>query len=694
MPESIVETSDGVVLIANGTDSVVRWDGYATQASIAGVAAPYLDFILATAGQTTTDKPAIAGDGAGSISGTYYCAVRYVDIYGNYSDLSNFSDPITVASVDEFDYSNLPVPTQPTIARRQILRNTDGQADVFYVDIDTTDLASTTLTSDRDDDELAAQEAVPLFDTSDVDIANVYGMPPAWKPLMIWHQNRMHFLGVKPYVQGSVRVQTGSTTVYGQGTVWVSTLMNRFIYIDGAEKEYFIESVDAANQTLELSEAWESAEVRYASYSIKPARAEDNTCYYSEPNNAEAVPLRNAYTLPQDGDDVTGAMNFGSFLYIFKRRHMYRLTTRNDPVADGRVYLSLTRGCVNDRCHVIANEVAYLLDEGGVYAFTSDALGEPASAQIQDIFRRDTFSSYRINWAASRFFHAVHSPQEEVIRWHVSIGEDLYPRHALTYCYSLKRWSLDELPIPIAASCLGQSSGIAGTFGGSLEQVYYGSRANRILALSYDGLDGVMRADAVRGKVSASATQSVTTAGYDLSCCTNATFVMVTGRGRGQVRLLIEVDGESGRLDRPWDILPAPGDVFQVGGIPIEYRSRMIRYVRTEAKGGRSAEFGYVPVNETPIPQTIRGKVYDDYQRSAVVAGRRMDKGISNRVSTTKDVEGFTIELTGTGLQLQRFDGGQEGSQDGPKMMAIGFDGVAGPERVRLQSILLNGVAD
>lgn len=694
MPESIVETSDGVVLIANGVDAILRWDGYATQASVAGVAPPYVDYLIGPAGATSASKPVVAGSGAGAISGTYYAAVRYVDEFGNYSDLSNFSDPITVASVDQFDYTNLPVPTQPTVVRRQILRNTDGQTETFYVDIDTTDLASTSLSSTREDDDLATQEAVPLFDTAERDIANVYGMPPCWKPFMAWHQNRMHFAGVKPYVQGSVRVETGTDTVIGQGTNWVVTLQGRYIYLDGADKPYLIESVDEAAQELTLTENYTGDTVRYATYSIKPASGEDNLVYYSEPNNAEAVPLQNSYAVPQDGDDVTGLMNYSSFLYVLKKRRMYRLTTRNDPIADGRVYLGITRGCINNRCWVVANEVAYMLDEGGVYAFSSDAQGEPVSTPIQDIFRRDSFSQYQINWAASDFFHAVHSPQEEVIRWFVSIGEDLYPRHAITFCFTLKRWSLEEYPMPVPASCLGKASGISGTFAGSREQVYWGSRANRIFGLSYDGLDGVSRDRAVRGKVSGAATQTIATDGFSLNGCTNATIAIVTGRAQGQVRLLVQVDGETGRLDRPWDILPDAGDVFQVGGIPIEFRTRLIRYARTEAKTGRSAEFGYIPVRKSKIPQTIRGLIYHDYDKTAMIAGRRMDKGMSARISTEVDEPGFRIDLTGTGYQLQAFPGGQEGYQDGPKTMAVGFDGIAGPDRVRIQSILLNGVAD
>src|SRR5207244_493237 len=63
--------------------------------------------------------------------------------------------------------SNLDGPTEAPghVTRRQILRNTSGQTLVFYVEVDTTDLAATSFTLTKVDGDLAAGEAVPLYDT-------------------------------------------------------------------------------------------------------------------------------------------------------------------------------------------------------------------------------------------------------------------------------------------------------------------------------------------------------------------------------------------------------------------------------------------------------------------------------------------------------------------------------------------------
>lgn len=683
MPEQFVETSDGIVLIANGIDAVLSWDGYSTSARQAGVTAP-------------TATPTIAGSGAGALTGSYFAAVRYQDTDGNYSDLSPFSTTVAISAAGQIDFGNLPTPSQPDVVRRQILRNTDGQAETLYVDIDTADLGSVTLSSTRTDADLRTQQAVPLFDEAGNDIANVYGVPPNTKPFMAWHQGRMHYAGVEEYREGSVRVQLGGTIVYGSGTEWKPTMAGRQIFIDGSDGPRLVTDVFefgrlAVDQPIFFEQP--ALALQYAAYCIRPSAIEENTVYISEANRPTSVPATNAIVLPQDGDKVTGIMNFDSFLYYFKRRHIYRLTARNNPLTDGRVFLAINRGCVNNRCWVVANETAYMLDEGGMYAMTTTGDGNTASSQIQDIFRQDTFADYSINWSASKYFHASHSPQEEVIRWHVAMGEDTYPRHVLGYTYTTGRWWVDGYQVPYGGSCLGRSVGYAGTTAAGKEQVYMGSRSGKITAISYQGLDGTVATKAVRGRVSASAIQTVTAEGYDLTDTIDATIAIVTGRARGQIRVIIESSGPTARIDRPWDILPEADAIFQVGGIPASFKSRMLRLVRTEAIGGRAIELTYVPTRKTyPIPQSIRLSVYDDYAYNPKTAGRGKDTLSDPTVNSPDGFGGAEINLSGTGVKQQVFDGGFEGGTDAPKMVSVGIDGVAGPERIRVQGVLLTGV--
>ena len=201
MPDSYAQTPEGLLLVANGVQAMLRWDGLSAQMETAGVKPP------ATA-------PTISASGVGAIVGEYTAFVRFVDDHENVSNLSPTSNTlhpqsttgtitnvgtasplvvtspnhgllngavvkisgvggatganntwtITVVDANRFslngsvgggaytgggtwtagaqtiNYTNLPLPTETKVRRRQILRNTEGQASTYYVDIDTTDL--------------------------------------------------------------------------------------------------------------------------------------------------------------------------------------------------------------------------------------------------------------------------------------------------------------------------------------------------------------------------------------------------------------------------------------------------------------------------------------------------------------------------------------------------------------------------
>lgn len=682
--EQFVETSDGTLIMANGIDPVLQWDGYAETTRLAGVYPP---------DQTITPFLSSSGTNAvNGITGTYYCAVRFVDSDGNFSNLSPISNAFAATNALQLIYGNLPIPSQPDVVRRQILRNTNGQASTFYVDIDTTDLGATSLTSSTSDSDLTTHDPVPLLDANGADIANVYTQPPDNKPFIAWHNERMHFAGIEPYTEGSIRLELGSQTVTGSGTEWKSTFVGRYLHVDGAPGPLLITKV-TDKLTLTVDQPLTTPpSITFASYAIRPAPQEEKQVYYSEPGLATAVPATNALLLNQDGDTITGMMNYSSFLYYLERRNIYRLTSRVDPKTDGQIYQSANRGCINNRCWAVGSENAYLLDEGGAYIFSENEAAETVTQNIQDIFRPESFSSIKINWAASRYFHAVHSPQEEIIRWYICLGEDRYPRHSLTFCYTTRRWSVEELMVPIGASCLGRAVGIAGTTALGVQQVYLGSRSARMLGLSFDGLDGISASRAPRGVVSAADIQSLTADGFDLSNAVGATVAIVYGRAQYQIREVVEVSGTYIRVDRPWSVVPAVGDVFQIGGVKFEYKTRRMRIVRTESTSARSMETQYIPTQSKTIPQVFRTKIYDDYGTVAKTAGRKMDLGLSRWFSASVGLEGQYNDMTGTGFVKQTFDSGAEMNTDAPKSVSIGIDGIAGPERIRIRSVLLNGV--
>lgn len=679
MPNSFAESSQGVVLIANGVDPMLRWDGYAEQAEPAGVAAPDPAVI-----------PVVAPAGDGSMTGTYFVFVRFVDRNGNFSNLSSPSAGVTVTNAGGFAYSSLPVPQEASVVRRQVLRNTAGQASVFYVDLDTDDTTSSALESTTLDPALASGEAIPLTDQDGLPFASRYLPPPDTKPFLAYHLNMMWGAGEQPYAEGSLAVTRFSATVTGVGTQWPQTFAGRFLYVRGATRAYEIASVEPSTQTITLTENYGDSTDPFAQYAIKPSPGEAASLRFSEPGLPESWPPWNAFTLPEDGDDVTGLCNYSSFLWIFKRRRTYRMTAQQDPRKDGFIFYALGRGCVNNRCWVVVEENLYLMDEGGVFRTGGGDTAEQLSTPIQDLFRKDEAGS--INWSASRYFHCSYSPSEETIRWFITMRGTYLPRHAICLHHKTGKWWMEKYPRPIGGSVLGRSGRSTGGWGeGGGEQLFLGSTAGEILAPG-GALDGTAAAGVTtRGMATA--------AGIDTLTDTRATFdtawknlpvMIVSGRGAGQSRLVVSATGTVLRVDEAWAVQPDATSTYQVGGIAYKYTGGRMRYAPGEQQHGASVEIQFAPVQE---PQVTNLRILQDFSVLPRVMGRGVDSGQRPGVTATKGGTEYRIDLQETGgTYWQRFDHKRETSVNAPRLVRVQLEGVSGVEPIRFGEMVLNGL--
>lgn len=681
MPNSFIESAQGVVLIANGIDPVLRWDGYADQAEPAGVNPPDPDVV-----------PVLAPLGDGSITGTYFIFVRFVDKYGNLSNMSAPSAGVAVTSAGGFTYSNLPVPQEATVTRRQVLRNTAGQAQVFYVDVDTDDLTSDALTSSTGDAILATNTAFPLVDDNGLANSVKRSPPPDTKPFMAYHLNRSWFAGETPYAEGSVKVTRFSPTVTGVATEWPETFAGRFLYVKGSSKAYEIATCDPVAQTLTLTEDYRDDDDPFAQYAIKPSPGEAATLYFSEPGLPEAVPLFNAFTLPQDGDDVTGLANYSSFLWIFKRKKTYRMTAQTDPATDGFIFYAVGRGCVNHRCWAVVEENLYLLDEGGVYRTGGGDTVEQLSTPIQDLFRQR--DGGQINWSASRFFHCSYSPSEETLRWFISMRGSYLPRHAICLHYKTGKWWEEKYPTPIGASVVGRTGRPTGGWsdGGNVgEQLYLGTTAGRVLA-SGGVLDGVsVDGPGTRG--------TVTSAGPDWLADARARFdpawanvpvSIVSGRGAGQTRLVVQATNIELHVDECWRVLPDTTSVYQVGGIPYKWTSGRMRYAGAEAQAGCSVELQFQPTAE---PSVANLRFVQDFSLVPRKMGRAVGRGQRPGGKAARGGAEYVVDMTEAGgTYWQRVDHHRENSVNAPRLLRVQIEGVSGESPARFGEVTLNGI--
>lgn len=752
MPNSFALTPDNILLVTSGVDTPQRWGGFSSQAEAAGVLPPASACVIADAGLGNivgtytayvrfVDRYGLVSDpspisnefdaagATGSVSSASNVTpitittsaahglasgalVKIEGVQGN--DGANGTWEITVISATQFylqdsvgtgDYTTggtwtsgagsivytaVPLPVEPKVVRRQILRNTDGQARVWYVDVDTTNLTSATFSSTRTDEDLSAQEAVVFVGADGSDLANRHTVPPNWKAFLVHHQDRMFYLGEVSYSEGNVAMTAGSTTVTGVATEWTSALEGRFLYVDGAPKEFEIDSVDVGAQTLTLTEPYTGPTSAYSFYAIRPASAERRLVYFSESGLPESVPATNAFEIQEDGDDITGGMSLQSFLYVLERRHIYRVSFQQGPDVDGTTYLVAQRGSVNHRSFVQVDNVAYIMDERGVYAFSgSDA--DPVSADIQGLFRRDPSVPYAINWTCQRFFHAHQYPGDETIRWFVSLSGDYLPRHALCYAYRLKRWTIEEFAVPISASCVGRLGPHSGVWSSGQEQAYLGSAARRILAYGAGWLDGPSGSGTTLGTATSSTWISLTDTGADfdgneVGCPVS----ILSGRGKGQTRLVVKVSGQTLTFDRPLAVALDTTSKYRVGSVSWLWRSGLSFYGRDEAAQQRGWDVTFRPTTQ---PAWLDVRRYIDGSSEPEEAGKTWAADEQMGVQTTDGEPDHVVDLTKlNGYAEKRLIGHRDGRLDKARRARLEVRGFTGPEPIAIYRVGHNGV--
>jgi hypothetical protein len=671
--EHFFSTSDGLLMVANGIDPVLVWDGNDQEMEPAGVPAP-------------TTALTLAASETGKINGTYYAYTRFVDERNNPSDLSPISDAGLFSDVGLVQYTNVPVPTSAKVKRRQILRNTAGQTDVFYVDIDTDDLTTTSFISVREDYDLQVQEAVALFDEQDNILANTHGLPPSDKAFLASNLDRMFLAGEETYRDGSVKTVFGSKTVTGIGTEWPATFAGRFLWVAGADRSYEIESVNVTAQTLTLVDAYETTSLPYSSYGIRPPDDQRRLVQFSRAGEPESWLASDAVTVQEDGDDITGLMAMGSFLYIILKRHCYRLTFQEDPIKDGLIFLACNRGCVNNRSWVVVDEACYMLDEAGIYQFKGSRQTEVVSSPIQDLFEPARGERrYRIRFEASRYFHAVYDYGQQVIRWFVSLGSTRYPRHALCFNIVSRAWWIEEFPVPIASSCEGVLDG--------QRRVFLGGPGGEVYTLGASTLDVV---DPIRGTVRGAVTSSKPRAltddnanfGDDVVGCP---IVVVDGEGRGQLRKIVErVSATEVRIDRPWNVTPTSPDVYQVGGIKWRYRTGWFRWgVLTPEETNRRLEILFEPC---VYEQRLDVQLYQDRSQTPTVWDADYSPDELSMLGSERESPLLHGDMTGNrGFMQRRLDDHRDVYIDGRRIFSWELDGVTNRDDAIIYQLTLDG---
>lgn len=740
-PVSFAETSEGKLLLANGIDPMLEWDGQKSVAEPCGVAPP-------------TQAVSMTGVGPGPILGKFFAFQRYIDDEGNPSNLSpigtafdsgrdcliddvNFSPSTGVVTITSFGhglsgspqltisgvqgvnvngkftvhvvdedtfvvqnlvvtggfyerggswqtgsavitYSGVQPPNDSTVVRRQVLRNLSGNMESLYVDVDTADMTSTTFLSAGTDEQLIGGISVPLYyGEDDLPYANRYGVPPSHKSVLCSHKGRVYAGCDSIYNVGHIEPRFNSNQFQGVGTQWRKTFIGRMLFVDGARSPYEITDVDVDNQLITTSSPYIDGSVPYALYLIRPAVAERRLIYYTEAGLSEAWPPYNALAIPETNDEIVGLKSYGQYLYVSERRHLHRVTFQGDP-SDGSIFLASERGTINNRTQLVVDDDFYSMDEIGIYKFDGQDTTS-VSLPIQNLFQDDGTSTINIDWNADQtLWHAAHDPARDTIRWFVSIVGYEGLFNAICYNYRTDRFWLEEYPVPI-------NSSTNATIG--CRRSLTGTDARRVLCLSqgfYDGIDGT---GTTRGIVTSATATTISDSSASFEAVEGAPVTIVEGTGAGQTSIVATVTNTELEVLQPFAVPPDSSSVYQIGGIPWSWRSGWFRYYHHEEEASRDVELIFRP---TSTDSTLNIQLFYDHDPTPRVWGVSDQK---DGVRTLVGDSNIYVDLAvSRGWARQRMKGHSGEYAYGHTYVSVEMSGVQSGSPVIVSQLILNDI--
>jgi hypothetical protein len=602
------------------------------------------------------------------------------------SGSGSFSGGGTITrGVGQIDYTSIQAPSDTKVTKKQILRNKDGDARVFYVDIETTSIATTSFTSTKTSDQLSDPVALTDSDENDNAVA-IFGVIPDFKSILTHYKGRFFLTGDYDDSRGSVAVTNGSPTVTGHGTKFHANYVGRYLDIPGNTAKYTISAV-TDETTLTISSNYAGTTDPYATYTIRDDDDERRTVYWSRANLPEAWGSGELRTLHEDPGSglFKGVMPLNQWLFILAEYRIYRFHYVSDPALDSSFPPVGSRGVVNNRCWVLADGAGYLMDTLGIYVFDGNSIDSRIGEPVQELFRNTTLADIKIRWERRDSFHAVLEPNEGVIRWFVVMDGNESPHHALCLHYRSARWWVEEYSFPVTASCLGELNG--------KPQVFLATRPTRIVALEQGTLDGANPASGtVRGSVTSASYQSITDSGasFDTSLL-GFPVSIVDGRGKGQERSIIAATATKLTVSQPWTVKPDTTSVYQVGGIRFRWRSLWFEQQESVRESWRAA---HVQIQPTKNATNLDLRLYRDFSDTPGNLDGTRNQSENCGVGTEHGKPDYELQATkASGYFSQRFDGFRTPSADGTRFMSLELAGTTNQDPVIIRRLRLDGVA-
>jgi hypothetical protein len=478
------------------------------------------------------------------------------------------------------------------------------------------------------DNTLNAQTstALPILNPNGSLNANRFELPPNFKAVCAWFQDRMFYAVDVIYDQGQITLTNGSAVATTTDGGWKDGLAGRYLYITGEDKAYVISAITPGTYpaaSLTLEEIWDGTTGTF-DYAIRPAPDERNLMYYSEPDEPESVPSINVVE-PQentgDDDEVVGLLPLGGYLMILKSHHIYRLSFNKQPTIDASITLAASRGSISNRTYAIVEGAAFIMDSQGIFRWDG-AKAEPVDA-VQSLFRDGL-----IDFDYKKFFYCSKDVEKNLVRFHVQFTSSTsYPGliyDSIVINYRTGAVWLDYTPFPVGSSCVvdqGRQRPIVGSVG---EQVYYQG----------SGLGDGVETPITGQVISATTTRITKAAGTPFpASLVNAALGITSGPAKGQIAriLAVSLDGDSLSFDPAFTVAPTAGSEFRVGAIQWKYKTGLMAVAqRDESDSKRSISLTYQPSADA-LALDIR--VYVNHEDSPRNRGQGPSTGVLGVVS-------------------------------------------------------------
>lgn len=187
-------------------------------------------------------------------------------------------------------------------------------------------------------------------------------------------------------------------------------------------------------------------------YGVSTSGKDENTVFFSELDEFESCPDVNELPIQanlRSTDYLTALVPFGSVLMAMQNAHSYSINYNTDPTVDATVNLVSHRGCLNQRCWDIFEDLLFAADERGVYAMSRSGDVAPLSEAV-----RDYFDENKLDLAYRRNFHLRVDQKTGILRLFVSLAgfSSEYPHMALCYHIANKAWWTESWPNSLTCS--------------------------------------------------------------------------------------------------------------------------------------------------------------------------------------------------------------------------------------------------